>query len=98
MKLRHVRGDKELPSLVNDPNYNVDYQEYRQFQKPINVLPVRHPLLKIEKKRKDNAVSIHRLHLLVMIFNPVQFRVLRVNLKRHRLGPISVKLVRGWEE
>ena len=40
VQLRHVRGDKELPALVDDPNYDVQYQEYRQFQKPINVLPV----------------------------------------------------------
>lgn len=38
--LRHVRGDKELPPLVDDSNYDVHYQEYRQFQRPVNVLPV----------------------------------------------------------
>lgn len=40
MQLRHIRGDKELPALVDDANYDVNYQEYRQFQKPVNVLPV----------------------------------------------------------
>ena len=44
VQLRHIRGDKELPPLVDDANYDVHYQEYRQFQKPINVLPVRLPL------------------------------------------------------
>jgi hypothetical protein len=39
--LRHIRGDKELPALVDDTNYDVHYQEYRQFQKPVNVLPVK---------------------------------------------------------
>ena len=40
MQLRHIRGDRELPALVDDANYDVNYQEYRQFQKPVNVLPV----------------------------------------------------------
>ena len=35
--MRHIRGDKELPALVDDTNYDVHYQEYRQFQKPVNV-------------------------------------------------------------
>ena len=41
VQLRHIRGDKELPPLVDDANYDVHYQEYRQFQRPVNVLPVR---------------------------------------------------------
>lgn len=41
VQLRHIRGDKELPALVDDTNYDVHYQEYRQFQKPVNVLPVK---------------------------------------------------------
>lgn len=40
VQLRHVRGDRELPALVDDANYDVNYQEYRQFHKPVNVLPV----------------------------------------------------------
>ncbi|KAI9559612.1 hypothetical protein GHT06_013617 [Daphnia sinensis] len=42
VQLRHIRGDKELPALVDDANYDVHYQEYRQFQKPVNVLPGDH--------------------------------------------------------
>jgi len=42
VQLRHIRGDKELPALVQDANYDVRYQEYRQFNKPVNVLPGDH--------------------------------------------------------
>jgi len=42
VELRHIRGDKELAPLVQDANYDVRYQEYRQFRKPVNVLPGDH--------------------------------------------------------
>ena len=66
VQLRHIRGDKELPALVQDANYDVRYQEYRQFNKPVNVLPV----------RINNPPIIQYLHINNRIYNWIFFIII----------------------
>uniref|UniRef100_A0A453Z062 DOMON domain-containing protein n=1 Tax=Anopheles gambiae TaxID=7165 RepID=A0A453Z062_ANOGA len=39
MKLRHVRDGKELPRIVEDDNYNHNFQQVRQLENETSVLP-----------------------------------------------------------
>ncbi|XP_049547177.1 MOXD1 homolog 1 [Anopheles darlingi] len=39
MSLRHVREGKELPRIVEDDNYNHNFQQIRQLENETNVLP-----------------------------------------------------------
>jgi hypothetical protein len=38
MRIRHFRGGKELPWIVNDENYNFNYQTNRRFPQPIKIM------------------------------------------------------------
>ncbi|CAL8141909.1 unnamed protein product [Orchesella dallaii] len=39
MRLRHYRGNVELPWILNDQNYDFNYQQYRYLINPVSFLP-----------------------------------------------------------
>lgn len=39
MTLRHVRNGKELPRIIEDDNYDYNYQQVRQLENETVVLP-----------------------------------------------------------
>ena len=39
MKLRHFRGQVELPWILTDNNYDFNFQQARPLREPVNVLP-----------------------------------------------------------
>ncbi|OXA57895.1 MOXD1 2 [Folsomia candida] len=39
MRIRHFRGNSELPWIINDENYDFNYQTNRRLPKPVTILP-----------------------------------------------------------
>lgn len=39
MKLRHIRDGAELDRIVEDDNYDFNYQQVRQLEKEVTILP-----------------------------------------------------------
>ncbi|XP_014221453.1 MOXD1 homolog 2 [Trichogramma pretiosum] len=42
VRLRQIRGGKELPPIASDSSYDPSYQEYRRLQRPVRVMPGDH--------------------------------------------------------
>lgn len=41
-KIRHYRGDEELPYIANDEHYDFNYQNNRHFRTELKLLPGDH--------------------------------------------------------
>lgn len=68
MTLRHVRNGIELPRIIEDDNYDYNYQQVRQLENETVVLPGDYIItdcayevrsnLKIEKKKFENFFNL----------------------------------------
>jgi hypothetical protein len=39
VRLRHIRGNEELPPIVEDSNFDINYQEYLRLSSPVKSMP-----------------------------------------------------------
>ncbi|CAL4089777.1 unnamed protein product, partial [Meganyctiphanes norvegica] len=59
VRLRHLRKNKEFEPIVEDGNYNIDYQEYRELQQPRHIRPGDHLITEcIYNSRERGTITL----------------------------------------
>lgn len=59
VRLRHLRKNREFEPIVEDNNYNVDYQEYRELQQPRHIRPGDHIVTEcMYNSRERNTITL----------------------------------------
>ena len=82
LRLRHYRGDKELPWIANDGNYDFDYQQDRPVTNEVKVLPGDH----LATGNKSSCLNYHDVSCHACNLTTFMFRM----LLRHYVAQASI--------